>query len=67
MEVDQGDSPKAISIAGQSDMTPMEFGGLAITASAAGIRQSRDYTFALIQHQEYMLSQWKLQLDRVEA
>eukprot|EP00971_Amphidinium_carterae_P040415 793238-Amphidinium_carterae.2 len=42
MEVDQGASPKAPSEADQSDMTPMEFGGLAITASAAGIRQSRE-------------------------
>eukprot|EP00971_Amphidinium_carterae_P238980 4743914-Amphidinium_carterae.1 len=67
MEVDQGASPKATSDADQSDMTPMEYGGLAITASAAGIRQSREYTFALIQHQEYMLSQWTRRRDLVEA
>eukprot|EP00971_Amphidinium_carterae_P259787 5154484-Amphidinium_carterae.1 len=35
MEVDQDASPKATSEADQSDMTPMDFGGLAITASAA--------------------------------
>eukprot|EP00971_Amphidinium_carterae_P305804 6077364-Amphidinium_carterae.3 len=45
----------------------MDFGGLAITASAAGIRQSREYTFAMIQQQEYLLSQWTQRQGHVEA
>eukprot|EP00971_Amphidinium_carterae_P336662 6473159-Amphidinium_carterae.1 len=67
MEVDQGASLKATSEADQSDMTPMEYGGLAITASAAGIRQSREYTFAMIQQQEYLMGQWIQRRDLVEA
>eukprot|EP00971_Amphidinium_carterae_P034107 671418-Amphidinium_carterae.1 len=67
MEVDQGAIPDTASNAGQSDMTPVEFGGLPISASAACIRQSRDYLFALIQQQEYLLSEFTQSRDLVEA
>eukprot|EP00971_Amphidinium_carterae_P254544 5053389-Amphidinium_carterae.1 len=67
MDVDQDAIPDTTSNAGQSDTTPVDFGGLPISASAAGIRQSRDYLFALIQQQEYMLSEFTQKRDLVEA
>eukprot|EP00971_Amphidinium_carterae_P129808 2571084-Amphidinium_carterae.1 len=67
MDVDQDAIPDTTSNAGQSDTTPVDIGGLPISASAAGIRQSRDYLFTLIQQQEYMLSEFTQRRDLVEA
>eukprot|EP00971_Amphidinium_carterae_P239652 4757771-Amphidinium_carterae.1 len=67
MEVDQGAIPDTASNAGYSDAPPVQFGGLSISASAAGIRQSRDYLFALIQQQEYLLNEFTQKRDLVEA
>eukprot|EP00971_Amphidinium_carterae_P345643 6486718-Amphidinium_carterae.1 len=71
MEVDQGASPRAMSKEGSeadlSDMAFIDVGGVPTMASAAGIRQFQGQMLSMIQQKEFMLSQWKLQRDHVEA